>query len=534
MTHMAQPFTTTPVDQLRHAATTAPGARILWNAHSVSYGDLLDRSLRCASALRGLGLGPGDRVAFWLPNGIPYLDLYFACLHIGAIAVSVNTRFRRAEVESIVGRTGASAIVVWPGFKNIPFLAMLGELDPAAMASLRLAVLCEDDGQAPFPLPGVRAVHHRDLLTAPAGESAAAPDLPCIIFPTSGTTGLPKFALHRQGAVARHAAQVAAAFGYDSGDAHLLQAIPFCGVFGFSQIAATVAGAASVTLMDLFEAEAARDLIQSRSITHLNGPDDLFKRLLDVCPEERPFPSLRECLIASFNPTLASFPEEAERRGVPMINGFGMSEIYSFFSRQAADAPIALRKLSGGYPVNPAARVRVREADTGRILPPGSIGSLEIASDTLFSEYFGNPTATRDAFTEDGFFITGDLATMREDGSFIFKGRNGDFLRLGGFLVDPAEIETILQRESGVETAVVVEVATERGNKPVAFLRLRDGATLDEAALRDRVRAALADFKVPVRFVVVDRFPSAMSPNGEKIQRSKLKEQARDILAANA
>ncbi|WP_247891189.1 AMP-binding protein [Azospirillum aestuarii] len=532
MTHMASPFTVTPIDQLRHAAATAPGARIRWNGHSLSYGDLLDRSLRCASALRGLGVGPGDRVAFWLPNGIPYLDLFFACLHIGAIAVSVNTRFRRAEVESIVSRTGASAIVVWPGFKNIPFLTMLGELDPAAMASLRLAVLCEDDGRSGFPLPGVRVVHHRDLLAETAGESAAAPELPCIIFPTSGTTGLPKFALHRQGAVAHHAAQVATAFGYDAPDAHLLQAIPFCGVFGFSQFAATLAGAASVTLMSLFEPVEARDLIRSRSITHLNGPDDLFKRLLDVCPEDKPFPSLRDCLIASFNPTLALFPEEAERRGVPMTNGFGMSEIFSFFSRQAPNAPIGLRKLSGGHPVNPKARVRVRDTATGHVLPPGGIGSLEIASDTLFCAYFGNPEATRDAFTEDGFFITGDLATMRVDGGFIFKGRSGDVLRLGGFLVDPAEIEAVLQRDGSVETAVVVEAATERGNKPVAFLRLREGAVLDEAALRERVGAALADFKIPARFVVVDQFPTAMSPNGEKIQRGKLKERAQLTFSA--
>ena len=534
MTHMASPFTATPVDQLRHAAAAAPGALIRWNEHSLSYGDLLDRSLRCASALRGLGVGAGDRVAFWLPNGIPYLDLFFACLHIGAIAVSVNTRFRRAEVESIVSRTGATAIVVWPGFKNIPFLTMLSELDPAAMSSLRLAVLCEDDGQSGFPLPGLRVAHHRDLLVGPAGESAAAPDLPCVIFPTSGTTGLPKFALHRQGAVARHAAQVAAAFGYDAPDAHLLQAIPFCGVFGFSQLAATVAGAASVTLMSLFEPVEARDLIRSRSITHLNGPDDLFKRLLDVCPEDKPFPSLRDCLIASFNPTLALFPEEAERRGVPMTNGFGMSEIFSFFSRQASGAPIRLRKLSGGYPVNPEAQVRVRDAATGHVLPPGEIGSLEIASDTLFCAYFGNPEATRDAFTADGFFVTGDLATMREDGGFIFKGRNGDVLRLGGFLVDPAEIEAVLQGDGAVETAVVVEASSERGNKPVAFLRLREGAILDEAALRDRVGAALADFKIPARFVVVDQFPTAMSPNGEKIQRGKLKERAQLALPGAA
>jgi fatty-acyl-CoA synthase len=520
----------TPVEQLQRAALEAPEAKVFYGDAAVSYTELLDRSLRAAAGLKKLGIGPGDRVAFWLPNSLPYLDLLYACMHVGAIAVSINTRFRRAEAQSILSRTGASAIVLWPGFKDIPFIDMLGEIDPAAISGLRVAILCETMS-ADVPVEGISVVCHEELLRETPAESAADPEARCMIFPTSGTTSAPKFAVHTQGRIARHAAQVASAFGYDAPDAHLLQAVPFCGIYGFSQWAATVAGQASASLMPLFEPRSAGELVRARGITHLNGPDDLLKRLLDAFPEQRPFPTLRESLFASFNPTLADFIHEADARGLHIINGFGMSEIFSFFSRRDTDAPPDLRKHPGGVPVNPAAKVRVRDTDTGEIAPQGQVGSLEIRSDTLFVEYWGDPDATRAAFTGDGYFVTGDLASMEDDRSFCLLGRDGDFLRLGGFLVNPSEIEFVLKDVTGGIDIVVVEAESPRGNKAIAYYRLAAGQDFDENEVRRRAKALLADFKVPQHFIQVESFPVAMSPNGEKIQRRRLKEMATEFVA---
>ncbi|KGF68614.1 hypothetical protein LL06_15460 [Hoeflea sp. BAL378] len=524
-------MTTTPVEQLHQAALQAPAARIYSGDRSVSYADLLERSLRVAGGLEKLGIGRGDRVAFWLPNGLPYLDLLYACMHLGAIGVSINTRFRRAEAESILARTGARAIVLWPEFKDIPFVEMLNEIDAAAVAGLRAVILCETT-EASVSIAGATIAYHADLLGEAPVTSAAEADARSMIFPTSGTTSAPKFAVHTQGRIARHAAQVASAMGYDAPDAHLLQAVPFCGIYGFSQWIATVAGKASASLMPLFEARTAGELVRARDITHLNGPDDLLKRLLEAFADEHPFPSLRESLFASFNPTLSDFIHEADARGLHIVNGFGMSEIFSFFSRRGTHASPELRKHPGGIPVNPAARVRVRDSDTGEIAPHGQVGRLEVRSDTLFVEYWGDPNATRAAFTEDGYFITGDLALMEEGNSFRLLGRDGDFLRLGGFLVNPAEIETVLKDVAGDIDIVVVEAASARGNKAVAFYRLSPGQTFDEAEVRQRAKGLLADFKVPQHFIEVDAFPVAMSPNGEKIQRRRLKERAAEFVAA--
>jgi fatty-acyl-CoA synthase len=523
---------TTPIDQLTQSAERAPGARFHWGEASCSYAALLDRSLRCARGLDRLGIGVGDRVAFWLPNSLAYLELFFACLHIGAIAVAINTRFRTAEAESILSRTEAKALVVWPQFKDIPFAELLAAMDPAALKALESVVVCNGDWPAQVQLDK-RVVRHADLRSEEPLVSRAAPELDCAIFATSGTTSAPKFALHRQGVVARHAAMTAAVCGYDRPGTHLLQAIPFCGIFGFSQMIATVAGAASATLLDVFDPVEAGRLIRERGIHHVNGPDDLLKRLLDVYPaEERPYPSLRQCVYAAFNPTLADFPAEAERRGLHLIGAFGMTEVFSFVSLQPHNAPLDVRATSGGRLVNPTAKVRARSRETGEVLPPGEVGELEICSDTLFSGYFRDPEATRAAFTEDGYFRTGDLGFTRDDGSFRFLGRAGDFLRLGGFLVNPLEIEQVLQQDAAIETAVVVEVATERGNKPVAFVRLRSGHALDENVMRGRLKAVMADFKIPARFIAVTTFPVAQGPNGEKIQRLKLKAMAAGAIAA--
>ena len=523
---------TTPIDQLTEAAERAPGARLYCGEVSCGYAELLDRSLRCARGLDRLGIGAGDRVAFWLPNSIAYLELFFACLHIGAIAVAVNTRFRTAEAQSILSRTEARALVVWPQFKDIPFAEMLATMDPAALKALESVVVCGGDWPE-GKLLGKRVVRHADLCGEEPLESRAAPGFDCAIFATSGTTSVPKFAVHRQSVVARHAAMTAAVCGYDRPGTHLLQAIPFCGIFGFSQMIATVAGAASATLLDVFDPAEAGRLIRERGIHHVNGTDDLLKRLLDVYPaEERPYPTLRHCVYAAFNPTLAEFPIEAERRGLHLIGAFGMTEVFSFVSLQPYDAPLDVRRTSGGRLVNPTARVRARSRETGEVLLPGEVGELEIGSDTLFTGYFRDPEATRAAFTEDGYFRTGDLGFTSVDGSFRFLGRAGDFLRLGGFLVNPIEIEQVLQQDAAIETAVVVEVATGRGNKPVAFVRLRSGHAFDENVMRGRLKAVMADFKVPARFIVVTTFPVAQGPNGEKIQRLKLKALAADAIAA--
>src|SRR5262249_32673598 len=158
-----------------------------------------------------LGVGPGDRVALWLPNILAYPILYFACARLGAIAVAINTRYRAVEVADIVGRSGAKVLACAPGFRRIDFLSVLADVGPAALDALAAIVVVGDEpSTAPKTIERLRRVPFERLLSRPRfGVNQARASAPCNIFTTSGTTSAPKFVLHRQGAIAGHSQQVA-------------------------------------------------------------------------------------------------------------------------------------------------------------------------------------------------------------------------------------------------------------------------------------------------------------------------------------
>ena len=511
---------------------------VIYGERVLSYGDLAARSRRLARGLADLGIGAGDRVAFWLPNTPDYLALLVACARLGAITVAVNTRFREAEVGDIVGRSGARALVLWPSFLGIPFLDILASIDRVQLAGVETLILYGEPGDpAPRVLPDVgrRSVAVAALAERPAMRATGPADNSgCAIFTTSGTTRAPKFVLHGQHGVATHAVDVARACGYDRPGTAGLLAVPLCGVFGFSQALATLAGGGVMIMTPTFEAEVAARLIHRHQVTHTNGGDDMVGRLLDAMPGERPFPSLDGIGYAAFNSALADLPVRAERRGLRLFGLYGMSEVLALFARQPLALPVELRSRAGGIPVARVARVRARDPESGKVLEHGEAGELEVRGPSLMLSYFGDPAATKAAFTEDGFLRTGDLGYTEDDGGFVFLARIGDVLRLGGFLVAPAEIESTLLEVPGIADAQTVAVATPAGTRPVAFVIVRPGATLDEAAAIAHCRARIAKYKVPARIVCLDAFPVTQSANCTKIQRAKLRAMAEEAMRRQA
>jgi fatty-acyl-CoA synthase len=144
--------------------------------------------------------------------------------------------------------------------------------------------------------------------------------------------------------------------------------------------------------------------------------------------------------------------------------------------------------------------------------------------------YWGNDKATAEAMTSDGYVRTGDLAELDEDGGFTFLSRMGDVLRLSGFLVNPLEIETHIQKLPGIADCQTISLAGAAGVRAVSFVILKPGATLDEAAVIAHCRRGLANYKVPARVFAVGDFPKTPSPNGFKIQRGKLRQMAEELL----
>ncbi len=514
------------------AEETPAAPAFIHGERTLTFGELLDGSARTAQGLADLGVGPGDRVALWLPNVPAYPILYFACARLGAIAVAVNTRYRAVEVADIVSRSAAKVLACAPGFRRIDFLSILADIDPAALDRLSAIVsVGEEPPSAPAAIERLRRVPFDRLLSRPAvATNHALASAPCNIFTTSGTTSAPKFVLHRQGAIAGHAQQVARVFGFTAPDTLSLSILPLCGVFGFNQALATLAAGRPSVLVESYEIDEIARLIQRHKPTTMFGSDDMYARLLDMMPGRWPFRSIKWAGYGAFNASLEDLPERAQPRGLRLVGLYGMSEVQALYARQPLNAPMARRKRGGGIPTSPLGHVRVRDPETGELLGPGQPGALECAGPSLMVGYYGNEAATAQAMTADGYVRTGDLAELDGRGGFTFLSRMGDVLRLSGFLVNPLEIETHIQKLPAIADCQTIAVPRPEGVRAVSFVILKPGATLDEAAIIAHCKRGLANYKVPLRVFAVDDFPKTPSPNGFKIQRTKLREMAESLL----
>ncbi len=512
--------------------------QIAFRGGTVGIADLARQAEDAARALSRLGVGRGDRIALWLPNCPEWFTLFVAAARIGAIAVMVNTRYRSAEVADIVGRSGAKALFLWPDFRGIDFPAILDGIDPGDCGSLKALVsVFPAGGDGPAArLGAVAALRFDEFLgLADSGPDATQPvaddlsEAGVAIFTTSGTTDKPKFVLHSQQSVTRHALDVIRAFAMTEDASPLLQNLPLCGVFGFCFAMAAIAAGRPMLLEESFSAKASFEAIRDRRITHLIATDDMLHAMLDFDTDRTALRSLRMAGFAAFNGDPGALMDRCEAHGVPLVGLYGMSEVMALFAAQPPDAPREQRIMGAGIPVCPETVVRVRDPASGALLGTGETGALEIRTPNRMLGYFGNPEATADAIDDEGFLRTGDAGYL-DDAGFAFLARMGDALRLGGFLVAPEEIMARIDELPQVAASQVVGVTA--GGKPrcAAFVIPAAGATVAEAAVIDHCRAGLAGYKAPVAVWEIEEFPTTPSPNGTKVQRRKLQELARQRL----
>ena len=541
----------TIAQMLSEVRRRAPEATaVAYRGARLTFAELDAAARRAARGLSELGVGHGDRVALWLPNTPAYLVLWLGAARLGAITVAVNTRFRAIDVADIVRRSRAKVLALWPGFRGIPFLDILGEIDRDALERLETLVVHEEaereeaagstgTATAPPALPAslahCRRVAFPDLLERPPLEDdRAAPGDGSNMFTTSGTTRAPKFVLHSHASVTAHALTMARELGYAAEPGGgVLGMLPLCGVFGFCQTTAALAAGSTLALASAFDAAEAVRLVDEHRVRCLNVTDDMVMAMFDATAREVALPTVKACGFAAF----AAKPDEllarAEARRLPLVGLYGMSEVQAFFSRQPLDAAPERRLLGGGIPLDPEGRVRVRDPESGRLLAVGEAGEIELAGPSLMREYFESPAATRETVSDDGFIRSGDLGHLTDDGGFVYLARMGDAMRLGGFLVSPAEIEGHLNEHPAVRGTQVVGVDTERGPRPVAFVTVAASGGFDEEALRDHCGRSLARFKVPARIFAVDEFPTTRSANGTKIRRAELRRMAEERLASS-
>ena len=361
----------------------------------------------------------------------------------------------------------------------------------------------------------------------PYEKDHGEPDLGCTIFTTSGTTQAPKFVLHTQGSLARHARLVADGFGYSTSKGALLQMMPLCGVFGYTQIMAGLASGQPTVLTASFDPLQTVQLAARHNVVNFNATDDMIQSILDNNNLEHPLPNVRFVGSPAFATNYAELGcagGGAWHKDDWFVRHERGSALYAL---QPLDLPFIERIVGGGNPVSEQSAFRVRDPDSGAVLGPGEPGELEVKGPSLMKEYYLNPEATAEAFTEDGYLRTGDLAELTEDGRFLYLQRMGDVLRLGGFLVNPAEIENhLINHDEVIESQVVGIKLADGTQRAVGFVIPRNMANFKEDILQSHCLDSMARFKAPMRIFALDEFPTTKSANGTKIQRAELRRMA--------
>lgn len=469
---------TDPIDWIVDIASRDAGRIWLEDDRGIErYGELLEQIGVMAARLRSLGVCAGDRVAAQVEKSREALHLYLGCLWMGAIYLPLNNGYAPAEIDYFLKDASPALFVCAP--------------DQIHAADCAVATL-DIDGSG--SLTDARA----DMACA---RFAADPDDVAAMLYTSGTTGKPKGAMLTRRNLASSAATLVEAWQFSEQD-RLIHALPIFHVHGLFVATNTIlASGASMLLMPKFDVDAV--IVQFERATVLMGVPTFYTRLLG---SDRLTPSACKTMrlfVSGSAPLLAETHRAFEARtGHAILERYGMTETMMNTSN-----PYDGARIPGtvGRPLQ-GIRLRVVDADTHVQLPPGHIGMIEVKGPNVFKGYWNNPEKTAADFRDDGFFITGDLGKIDDQGYVHIIGRGKDLIISGGLNIYPKEVEDVIDAIPGVSESAVIGVAhPDLGEAVVAVVVAADG--IDEAAILRALGGKLARFKQPKAIIFRAELP---------------------------
>ena len=533
-------------DLLNQAADRfGPREALMYEGRRWTFDAFREETDRVARALIGLGIQPGDKVSLWMPNRAEWLFLFGAVAKIGAILVPINTRFRTGDMEYLVNHSDSAALILMDQSGPVDYLDMLrqvapeidtgdpAELRPAAFPALRNVIIIGDERPAgaigwDAMLAGADEVPDAELAQR---EAAVSPDDTFLLMYTSGTTGFPKGVMHCHNPI-RTITDAANRMAMSSRDV-ILMYLPLFHCFGLYEgpLMSWVTGA-RVVLTTMFEAGETLRLIESEQATVMNGFDAHFYDLChhpDVDNTDRS--SLRTILLAVGMASSEPVARLAQEKFCPTLSAWGMTEVGVGATRTFLDAPVDDRCVESGHPL-PGYEFKVIDPDTGDVLPPATMGELCVRGYATMQGYYKRPEATAEAIDGEGWFHTGDVATIRDDGSVRFLGRYKDMLKVGGENVDPTEVEAFLLEHPAISKAQVIGVPDPRLSEVAcACVVVEPGQAITDADLDAFCRGKMASFKIPRHLLVLDDYP--MTSSG-KVQKYLLRQMAAEQLGLTA
>jgi len=492
------------LDQAAAARPDRPAVRL--DDLVLSYAQLRAAAGRMSALLASAGVEPGDRVGVMVPNVPAFPVAFYGALAAGAVVVPMNPLLKSREVAYYLGDSGARVVLAWHASAGE---AAKGAADAGAQA---VSIAAPDASDV---LGEAAAAGAASPAAAPAAAGRRDADDAVILY-TSGTTGRPKGAELTHAGLVRNA-ELTARTLLKNGDGDVIMGcLPLFHVFGLTcALNAGVAAGSTLTLLPRFDPAKALDIIGRDQVTIFAGVPTMYAAMLHL-PGADPAKAatLRVCISGG-----AALPVEVlrgfeEKFGCMILEGYGLSETSPVAS---FNHPGTVRKPGSiGTPVE-GVEMRIVDNDW-QTVPDGEIGEIAIRGHNVMKGYWNRPEATAEVMSAGGWFRTGDMARVDEDGYYYIVDRKKDLIIRGGYNVYPREVEEVLHEHPAVaEVAVIGLPHPELGEEVGAAVALKPGASATPEELREHVRDRVAAYKYPRRVWLVDELPKG--PTGKILRR---------------
>ncbi|MEU0312098.1 long-chain-fatty-acid--CoA ligase [Nocardioides sp. NPDC006273] len=494
----------------RHARFRPDATAVIYEGGDLTFGQLDDRAARLAAALAAGGLGTGDRVAYLGLNSPAFLVTMLAAFRLGAIFVPVNFRLAGPELSSVVARSGATVLVAEQGHR-----AAVDALGDTAVAR---RLLVDDDPACPADTLDAAWESWSALLSdssQPPSVAVADFDNPAILMFTSGTTGLPKGVVLTYGNAWWNSINVELMVDSRVGDTtHAAAPIFHIGALNSFALRSLVRGNRLV-LRRAFDPEQTLDDYVRYRVASTFAVPAMFQALKRVPVfAEADLSALRSIVVAGA-PVPPSMIREYAERGIHLQQAWGLTETAPFATHLPVEFTLT-KTGSAGVPM-PYTEVAVVDMQTGKPLAAGQPGELVVRGPNVTPGYWENPDATAAAFDEEGWFHSGDVGYLDEDGFLYIVDRLKDMIISGGENVYPAEVERALADLPGAVDVAVVGAPDEKwGEAVVAVVAVAPGVELTLEQVREHAGARLARYKLPSRLQVAEAVPRNASGKLDK------------------
>lgn len=475
----------------------------------ISHAGFLEMAARIAGVITGAGLRPGDRLAAQVEKSAEALALYAACVQAGVIFLPLNTAYTADELTYFIDNSGAAMIVCDPG--KLETLAPIAE-----RLGCRVETLAADgDGSLMETAAGMPATF--ETVERDGGDLAA-------FLYTSGTTGRSKGAMLTQDNLLSNAKTLAECWRFSDKDV-LLHALPIFHTHGLF-VATNIVLLSGGAMIFLPKLDIDRMIEWMPKATSMMGVPTFYTRLLDDKRFTRELAEHMRLFVSGSAPLLAETHERFEKRtGHRILERYGMTE-----TNMNTSNPYDGERRAGtvGFPL-PGVELKVCDPESGAEVPQGDVGMVEVRGPNVFKGYWQMPEKTAAELRKDGFFITGDLGRIDEDGYVHIVGRDKDLIISGGYNIYPKEIELLLDDQPGVlESAVIGVPHPDFGETVVGVLVAEAGESPDLEAIEAAAQQSLARFKHPRKLVVVDSLPRNTMG---KVQKNVLREEYKNLFA---